>query len=216
MISLRRIICSILSALCLSSCGALQSKPPFRIVRVKALADPSFRARNPQWEEELRDLIEAASDYFEREFDIRFVARSAGAWPLQARIPSTATLMVKLKQEFPRAQPNDAFDVIVVVTAEGTNRYLPAGRPRVDRIGDCKQGLSNYVVTTVQRIFRYQASNSEPEYDVVALIHEFGHVFGAEHVRDGFSIMSEDFAPRTEFDMKNRGIIMKNRACPFA
>ena len=54
------------------------------------------------------------------------------------------------------------------------------------------------------------------ELDVVALIHEFGHVFGAEHVDDTASIMHESFGYRTEFDAKNRSVIRGNRACPFA
>jgi predicted Zn-dependent protease len=48
------------------------------------------------------------------------------------------------------------------------------------------------------------------------LIHELGHIFGAEHVDDVQSIMHEDFGYRTEFDQKNRAVIQKNRLCPFA
>ena len=40
--------------------------------------------------------------------------------------------------------------------------------------------------------------------DVIALIHELAHIFGAEHVEDRASIMHEDFGYRTEFDGKNR------------
>jgi len=48
------------------------------------------------------------------------------------------------------------------------------------------------------------------------LVHELGHVFGAEHVEDTNSIMHEEFGYRTEFDAKNRAVIQKNRLCAFA
>jgi len=216
MITRRRIICFILNALLLASCGLVDSSPPQRIVRVKALADPSFRARNPNWEQEVRGIIEAASDYYEREFDVRFITQSTAAWPAEERIPSTANLLVKLRQDFPGQKNDGSYDLLIAFTAENVSRYLPSGRPRVDRIGNCQQGLSNYVVTTAHEIFRYHGVNVDPTLDEIALIHELGHVFGAEHVDDRSSIMHEDFGYRTEFDLKNRGIIQKNRTCAFA
>jgi hypothetical protein len=194
----------------------LQDRPQQRIVRVKALADPSFRARNPNWNEELRGRVEAASDYFEREFDIRLVTQSTAAWPEQDRVVSTADLLLKLKQEFPPQKKDEGYDLIVAFTAESTSRYFASGRPRVDRIGDCQHGLSNYVVTTVEKVFRYTGPYADLEYETVALIHELGHVLGAEHVQDTLSIMHESFGYRAEFDMKNRAVILKNRNCPFA
>lgn len=212
----RRIICCILSALCLASCQLVDSGPPQRIVRVKAFADPSFRARNSAWDAEIRGMIEAASDYYEREFDIRLVTQSTAAWPRDERIPSTANLLVKLRQEFPVAKSDGSYDLLVTFTAESVSRYLPSGRPRVDRIGDCQQGLSNFVVTTAREVFRYHGVSTEPTYDLLALIHELGHVFGAEHVSNTSSIMHEEFGYRTEFDLQNRSVIQKNRNCPFA
>lgn len=216
MIMRRRIICYILSALCIASCQLIDSGPAQRLVRVKAVADPSFRSRNPRWEAEMRGIIEAASDYYEREFDIRLVTQSTAAWPADERVPSTASLLVKLRKEFPAANNAGSFDLLVAFTAESVSRYLPSGRPRVDRIGNCQQGLSNFVVTTAHEIFRYQGANTEPTYDLLALIHEIGHVFGAQHVANPSSIMHEDFGYRTEFDLENRRVIQKNRACPFA
>ncbi len=212
----RRIICLILSLVALSSCNLFQDGLQQRIVRIKALADPGFRARNPRWAEELRGRIEAASDYFEREFDIRLVTQSTAAWPEQDRVASTANLIVKLKQDFPAQKSDGAYDLIVAFAAEAPSRYLMAGRPRVDRIGDCQQGLSKYLVMTVEKVFRYTGPNADLEYETVALIHELGHVFGAEHVQDTLSIMHESFGYRAEFDMKNRSVILKNRTCPFA
>ena len=216
MITRRRIICSILSALCLSSCAVFAPEPPQRVVRVQALADVSFRARNSRWPDEARGLIESASDYYEREFGIRFITQSTLPWPAQERIHSTVDLLAKVKQDFPSQKKDGSYDMIVVFTAEGISRYFVAGRPRVDRIGNCQQGLGNYVVTPADKPFHYKGANAEPEPDVVALIHELAHIFGAEHVDDRASIMHEDLGYRTEFDDMNRSIIKKNKFCPFA
>jgi hypothetical protein len=212
----RRIICSILSALFLSSCAVLAPEPPQRIVRVKALADVSFRARNSRWPDEARGLIDAASDYYEREFGIRFAVQSVVPWPAEERIRSTVDLLAKVEQDFPSQKKDGSYDLIVVFTAEGLSQYFVAGRPRVDRIGNCQQGLGNYVVTPVNKPFRYAGAHAEPEPDVITLIHELAHIFGAEHVEDRASIMHEDLGYRTEFDDKNRSIIAKNKLCPFA
>lgn len=212
----RRIICSILSALFLSSCAVLAPEPPQRVVQVKALADVSFRARNSRWPDEARGLIEAASDYYEREFGIQFVAESIVPWPAQERIRSTVDLLAKVEQDFPARNKDGTYDLIVVFSAEGLSQYFVAGRPRVDRIGNCQQGLGNYVVTPVNKPFRYAGAHAEPEPDVITLIHELAHIFGAEHIEDRASIMHEDLGYRTEFDDKNRSIIAKNKLCPFA
>src|SRR3972149_5611291 len=216
MTTLLRITCFILSVVAVPSCALLHDPRFERVVRVQALADPSFRGRNPRWNEELRARIAAASTYVERAFEIRFVTVNAAAWPERERIASTAGLMVKLKQDFPTQKNDGAFDLIVAFTAEPISRYLPTGRPRADRIGDCRVGLGNYVITTVSGIFRNVPEHPDLNYDTVALIHELAHLFGAEHVQDTASIMHESFDYRSAFDMKNHATILRNRFCPFA
>jgi len=161
-------------------------------------------------------LIEAASDYYEREFDIRLITQSVSAWPESERIPSTPNLLTRMQKEFAGQSASQGYDLAVTFTAEGVSRILMAGRPRVDRIGNCTEGLGSYVVVPITKIFQYRGPNAELEYDVIALVHEIGHIFGAEHVNDRNSLMHEEFGFRTEFDAKNRAIIQKNRACPFA
>src|SRR5207245_4692221 len=90
MITRRQIICFILSALLFSSCALLVDDQPQRIVRVKALADLALRARNPRWDEEVRGLVEEASDYYEKEFDIRFVKQRIADWPATEKYHSNA------------------------------------------------------------------------------------------------------------------------------
>ena len=217
MITRRRTICSILSALCIASCSLNQSSSTLqRLVRVKLLADASFRMRNARWADEARDLLEAASDYYEREFNIRLISQSVSAWPEHDRIRSTPALLTRLQKEFPPQAKRDEYDLIVAFTAEGVSRYLTEGRPRVDRLGNCSQGLSSYAIVPIDKIFHYGGLNADLDIDVIALIHELAHMFGAEHVDDVNSLMNEDFGYRTEIDAKNRALIQKNKFCPFA
>ena len=187
-----------------------------RVVRIKALADLPFRTRNPGWEREARGLIEAASDYYEEEFAIRLVTQSVAAWPDQERVPSTPTLLARLKKELPIPAGDGGYDIVVAFSGENVSRILTDGRPRVDRIGNCSQGLARYIVLPTRKLFRYSGVHGELETDVVTLIHEIAHVFGAEHVEDSNSIMNENFDYRTQFDAKNRAVIQTNRGCPFA
>jgi hypothetical protein len=215
MITRRPITCCILSALLFASCSAISSPAPERVIQIKVLGDASLRTRNSRWTDEVRGLVEAASDYYEREFGVRFVTHSVSPWPHEERIRATPDLLSRLQQDFPKAKKQD-YDLVIAFTAEGISRYTRAGRPRVDRIGDCLQGLGSYAVVPVSRVVYYTGLRGNPELEVIALIHEIGHIFGAQHVDDTASIMHEDFDYRTEFDAKNRAVIERNKLCPFA
>src|SRR5919106_355465 len=124
----RSITCFILSSVLFSSCAVLAPEPP-------------LRERDSFWDRELRGLVEASSDYFEREFGIRLVTQSTAAWPVAEKTVSTAALLARLKQDFPLDKKKEDYDVIVAFTAERVNAYF-GGRGRVDRIGDCREGLA--------------------------------------------------------------------------
>lgn len=212
----QRTACFIISLLLLSSCTLLEPAPkvPLRIVRVKAVGDPKLRKNDPRWRRTVTELVEAASDYYEMEFRIRFVVERISRWPLAERVTSTPILLTRLKEKVPLTDGTGSYDLIIGFTGENVNIYV-GGRARVDRIGNCQAGLGNYVVSSVSAPFRYTEEGSESDWDALALIHEFGHVFGAEHIDDPSSIMHHDFDYRTEFDHKNREVIIRNRSCPF-
>lgn len=210
----QQIACFILSLLLVASCAAMAPPAPKRIVRVKVLADPKLRETNSGWAEGVRELLNEASNYFEKEFGIRFVTQSVHPWPIKERISSTALLLVRLKREIPLKDRNKHYDLVVALTGEFVNIYFDA-RARVDRIGNCQKGLGNFVVSSVSVPLHQYGPDPDRDLDVMALVHEFGHIFGAEHIQDLNSIMHKDFDYRTEFDKKSREVILKNRFCPF-
>lgn len=214
-----RMTCSILSlplllSLSVAGCTLSDPSPTLRTVRVKAVVDPELQKKDPRWSEGVRGLVEAASDFFEREFGIRFVTRAVHPWPLAESTPLTSVLLTGLKKRVPLNDQDGSYDLVIAFTGQQIDRSR--GRARVDRIGNCEDGLGNYVVSFVSRPFRYAGPLAKPELDVLALVHELGHIFGAEHTQDIYSIMHEPFGRRDDFDQKNRAIILRNKFCPFA
>lgn len=207
-----RISYFILSLSLLSACAVLRDETPERTVRVKLVADAKLRENDPRWRETAAGLLRAASDFYEREFGIKFVAVQIDPWEMEEGSQFVVTLMKRLVQAYPIK--NQSYDLLIGFTGERVTFYM-GGRGMVNRFGNCRDGLANYVVSAVTAPYRYTGATKEPTLDVVALIHEFGHVFGAEHVKDTNSIMNDDFDYRSDFDAKSRGIIMKNKLCPF-
>jgi hypothetical protein len=215
MITPRRTSCFILSFALLSACALVRNETPERIVRVKLVADGRLREKNPRWRETAAGVLESASDFYGREFGIRFVAASIEPWELEESSPFVTTLLRQLMEKFPPGR-DAGYDITVGLTGERVAFYY--GGRGLAILGKCDKGLGNYLVTSVMSPYRYTGYDSESEaaLDVVALIHELGHIFGAEHTEDTGSIMHVPFDHRDDFDAKSRAIIMKNKFCPFA
>ena len=206
-------ICSILSLLWLSSCALMAPAAPDRIVRARILADQKLRENDPRWSETAMALLRGASDFFGREFGVRFVAQKIEPWEHTVAYPAAVDLLALLKKGFASKDQPDGYDLIVAFTGEPLSKY--SGGLGMAILGNCDKGLGNYLVSRVSGPYRYSGGAAEPPLDVIALIHELGHIFGADHVSDANSIMNTDFDYRGDFDMKSRGIVLKNRLCAF-
>ena len=211
----RLIIWFVFSGLVLAGCAARQpdgTTRPVRVVRVKLVADPILRRNEPLWRDTARDLLRAASDYYEERFGIRLVRQATEPWRVEGTTASSVTLMKHLKRSYPRAGGSQPHDVVIGLTRQPLNFYR-GGRARADRLGNCTEGLGNYIVSHVGETFTH---GDELNHDALALIHEMGHLLGAVHTDDPESVMHLDFDFRTGFDAPNRAIVMRNRLCPFA
>ena len=204
--------CFILSLVLLSGCAVLRDAPPVRTVGVRVLADSKLRAKDPHWRETAAGLVRAASDFYEREFDLKLAPVAVEPWDFDEETPLVSTLLKSLMQKYPPGGGN--YDVTVGLTGQRVAFY--SGGRGLALLGNCDKGLGDYLVSSVTQPYNYTGGRSEPTLDVVALVHEFGHIFGAEHTEDTESIMHVPFDYRSDFDPKNRAIIKKNRLCPFA
>jgi len=215
MTMLQPIVYSIISVALVASCSVMEPRPapPLRTVRVTVVADPALRQADPGWRATASDLLRATSDYWEDEFNIRLIPTAIESWPLEETTSSSVTLMQLLKESYPRRAGHGQADVVIGLTRQRVNFYN-GGRARADRIGNCSGGLGNYIVSYVIEPFTYDGDNIN--HDVLALVHEVGHLFGAVHTANPASVMNGSFAFRTGFDEENRAMVMKNRRCSFA
>ena len=207
----RRTSCFILSLALLCACAALRDEAPQRTVRVHVFADAKLREKDPHWRETSAGLVRAASDFYEREFGIKLAPVGVEPWDFNEETPLVATLLKSLMKAYP---PSGDYDVAVGLTGQRVAFY--AGGRGLALLGDCEKGLGDYLVSSAEEPYRYTGHGSEPTLDAVALIHEFGHIFGAQHTDDRNSIMHVPFDYRSDFDPKNRAIIQKNKLCAFA
>ena len=181
---------------------------------MKILADSSIRQDDRRWHDEIEQKFAAAADFFEREFGIRLVAQKIQPWPLERKVRSTAEFLRDLKQHVPLSDKEGSYDIVIGFTAL-PGRISP-GHGRVDEIGNCRDGLGNYIAISATETLRSGERESLlGNSDILTLIHELGHLFGAEHVDDRRSIMAVHFNPFTDFDPKNRETILNNKFCPF-
>ena len=202
-----------LAGLLLSSCALVAPDKPDRTVRVRILADQKLRESDPRWSETAGALLRGASDFFAREFGVRFVAQKIEPWSHKEESPAAADLLARLKKDFASKDQPEGYDLIVAFTGEPLSSY--SGGKGMAILGDCDRGLGNYLVSRVTEPYRYSGANAAPPLDVIVLVHELGHIFGADHVSDPRSIMNDNFDYREDFDMKSRAIVLKNKLCAF-
>jgi metallopeptidase family M12-like protein len=156
----------------------------------------------------------AAADFFDDEFGIRLAVEGVHPWTPEEPVTSTSDLLKLLKAQVRLTDGRESFDLIIGFT-QLPGRVMP-GHARVDEIGDCATGLGNYIALAIADTSGHiDDGRLRGDTDVQSLIHEIGHIFGAEHVEDRESIMAVYFRPYSDFDKKNRDIISQNKFCAF-
>ncbi len=162
---------------------------PVRRIGLKIVVDKSYqRIRN--YSQRIKDLVNAASEQFRKQFKIEFYIQEIVL--LEYRVKSLKVFLGWLKFEFP-VTPQSDFDLVIGF----------AGKPYDFSTGGMAYFLGNYAV--IKRSW----------YKDKTLIHEIGHLFGAddyEGLSNYFSVMNY-YAPfwLKFFDLEQGKIVYSNK-----
>jgi tetratricopeptide (TPR) repeat protein len=179
-----------------------------RLVRVRAAADPVFRAL-PDWETRLRARFDAAAGELSRQLQVDFDLVDVKPWdPTGAGEGVMGTI-----EDLQRSVSDEGVDIVVGFVAE--RREAPPQGSRLEVRG-YTLGLAPCFTGTVI-VAEVVASRDGVEWRMPEaslrenLTHELGHLFGAVHVT-GDSVMRAEpgGVPTFEFDALNLEVM---RAC---
>ena len=192
---------------CSPSRQFLKSDSPkdIRVVYVKAVADEEYRggrflffSYETNWKQDIKEMIDGASQDFEKEFGIRFVIKEIGEWKSDNRIKENEPLLCELIRT---VKIEDGINVVLGFTGQ------------VFDIEGRAVSLGHYILMGPQR-------------SKYIIGHEFGHIFGAEDIYNNTSSIMNRYGlwnlirdgskySGPHFDKKNAERIMRNKYCSF-
>jgi len=159
-----------------SAVPAAAASPAVRVVRVRALADATYRRVVDDWSQRIRTVVMAASEYFEANFQIRFQLVAIQPWEYRgvARHPES-----RLKALL-AIEPEDADLLLAFI---GFGEFYTAGETTYIT------GLLGMGMPLGQHVMVSGDDHFHINRDKVVLMHELAHVFGAFHVDNRRSLM---------------------------
>jgi hypothetical protein len=181
-----------------------------RIVRVKVLVDDRYRGDHPAWIDEMQRLVGDASAVYEAHFGLRFELLALSRWEVAESGLNSDGLLEDLRGEI-----RDGADVLVGITG----RPLDGGE--ID--GKAEAPTTRDDVNGAHLVLYASGAGGRPQ--LRSLLHELGHLYGADDVLDPAaeawkkgSWMS--YAPSVEgaspwIDPKSRELVLQRKFLPF-
>ncbi len=197
---------------CFSFPAFAQNKPPPRVIEVNIAADQFYTRSNPRWREDIEKAIRKTNEvYGNLPKPITFKIKEIKIWN------ATTNLMDKLILEIEALSFSEKVPIVLGFTGQETE-CVDENNGRLSACVGLATFLGNSAVVSKNKGDNWPQSmrNSTPEEQASIVIHEVGHIFGAEHVDDIDSYMHESYPSSKErFDGKSIETIMKNRDREF-
>lgn len=179
-----------------------------RKVKVVALIDKDVFVSNPNAAQEIIDAMDFVSAVFKKEFNVVFEVTRFEPW----EFPSTKTevsLQEALNDVALIANGQPKLDDEIFLGFSSKFLFLLV----CDSVGD-KTVCIKEEKTGYAYVFGNAAVIKFNDRSKYIALHEAGHLFGATHTEEN-SVMNKQIKNSTEFDEKNKEIIMKNRELFF-
>jgi hypothetical protein len=148
----------------------------FRVLRVSAIADSTYRQIVTDWRQRIRQTVAGASKYYEANFQIRLALDGTRAWEYRGLVEDVEGRIRQVLQVSP--EPSE-----LLVAFVGFGDYYKA-EEQAFLTGHLGAGLPFGQHLLVTGNDDYHVNR-----EIAVLIHELAHVFGAFHVADRRSLM---------------------------
>lgn len=178
-------------------------------VSMKVLVDHELIEARPNWIDYVQQTVSQASVVYETQFGIELELVSVGRWPVAIEGMSSDELIEDLE-----SRPREGADVLVGFTDRPLDGHI-GGKAQLPAREDPFNGAYAIVYATPGRSYPHLRT----------LLHELGHLFGAEDVIDpaaaeyrAGSWMSYANVPESQapwIDAANRAVILERKDKPF-
>jgi len=189
-----------------------KSPNELRILKLLVVADQAYRKQIPDWQDEITNFVNLASDIFYKQAGIKLEIKGLRPWQRdsirKSNYANTNDLLNELIEDF-RTKVSD-FEILLVLTSHDLDDYEAWYKKNIilirnkkmlttyDRYGDIK--MTEYpVMSAKERDERY----------VSIILHEVGHFFGCDHCQDNTCAMTPESVYPEKFCEKCIQIIKK-------
>ena len=163
--TVRRFFAAIAVSMLTSAAVGHAQAVEMREITVAIAADEEFRSRS-NWRELLKNRLAAVSDFYEREFAIRWKVVSINEWVSDNR----GTDMTGRLRELENDAPHGDADIVLGISSQPS------------LVKGVATTLGSYVLVV-------DSGEYDERRNTVIIAHEFAHLFGAWHSHDRTSLM---------------------------
>lgn len=181
-----------------------------RVVRVKVVVDDGYRGAHGAWMDDAQRLLGDASAVYEAHFGLRFDLVALSRWDVADGGLDSDALLEDL-----RGESRDGADVLIGITGR------PLDRGEID--GKAEAPTSRDEVNGAHLVLYASGPDGRPQ--LRSLLHELGHLYGADDVLDPASDAWKkgswmSYAPAREgaspwIDPKSRELVLQRKFLPF-
>ena len=176
-------------------------------IKLKVVVEQKICQKNPQWQKDIKTAVKRASKYYD-EYYLKFSVEKFAAM-------TEEQFQLRLKQDGPAFLKQDiepdGCDVVFIIATHFPRCVNPLADLFLSRFTANYVGVANRIGGDEFLAVSELTKEDIPQL-VWTIVHEMGHILGAEHVGDQLSFMHPYFNPMAiYFDQKNAEIILKNK-----